>query len=238
MCVCVFRSSIWIRYLSQIFESYSPNWRNWFTQLFAWAQNTEVFSCACWFLTAVSLQVWLLYLGLAKATLVSSENGPWKLQFQCPKSITAFLNWQCVHLWAQRQPVAAGQCSEYNVMCSRGERGECFLLNGLVLSRWEWLLISQQLLCFLVPLLLPVTSCQSALSSGLFIYLFFWVHCSLRWKPLFKRGLPGSQLPGCSLPPTSSSNCQFILSQPFLHPSETYRLNPPVRPEDSVTTIH
>lgn len=63
-------------------------------------------------------------------------------------------------------------------MCSRGERGECFLLNGLVLSRWEWLLISQQLLCFLVPLLLPVTSCQSALSSGFFFFFFeFIAHC-------------------------------------------------------------
>lgn len=61
-----------------------------------------------------------------------------------------------------------------------GEKDEkCFLFNGLVLSRWEWLLISQQLLCFpvsLLSLLLLVTSCQSA--PIFFFYLEFIAHCS------------------------------------------------------------
>lgn len=50
--------------------------------------------------------------------------------------------------------------------CVAGEKDEkCFLLNGLVLSRWGWLLISQRLLCFpvsLLSLLQSATSCQPA----------------------------------------------------------------------------
>ena len=78
--------------------------------------------------------------------------------------------------------------------CVAGEKDEkYFLLNGLVLSRWEWLLISQQLLWFpvsLLSLLLSVTSCQSAP-----IFFLFGVYCSLQWKPLFKK--EGSQGLSC-----------------------------------------
>lgn len=123
--------------------------------------------------------------------------------------------------------------------CVAGEKDEkCFLLNGLVLSRWEWLLISQQLLCFpvsLLSLLLSVTSCQSA-PIFFFFYLEFIAHCSE--SLCLKKGLPGSQLPGYSLLPTMSSNCQFILSQPFHHSVETDRLKPPERPEDSAPSSH
>lgn len=134
--------------------------------------------------------MWSLYLSIA--SLVSSENLVWKLQLHSPKSIPAFLNLQRIHLWALRQPVG-GYWLEY-MSCVAGEKDEkCFLLNGLVLSRWEWLLISQQLLRFpvsLLPLLLSVTSCQSAPN-----FFSFGVHCSLQWKPLFKK--EGSQGLSC-----------------------------------------
>lgn len=69
-----------------------------------------------------------------------------------------------------------------------------------------------------------------------FFYLEFIAHCSE--SLCLKRGLPGSQLPGYSLLPTMSSNCQFILSQPFHHSVETDRLKPPERPEDSAPSSH
>lgn len=97
--------------------------------------------------------------------------------------ITAFLNLQCPYLWALGQPVflrGGGRCTDWSITsCVAAEKDEkCFLLNGLVLSRWGWLLISQQLLCFpvsLPSLLLSVTSCQSA---PIFFYLEFIAHCS------------------------------------------------------------
>lgn len=121
--------------------------------------------------------------------------------------------------------------------CVAGEKDEkCFLLNGLVLSRWGWLLISQRLLCFpvsLLSLLQSVTSCQPA--PIFFFNVEFIAHCSE--SLCFERGLPGSQLPGYSLLPVMSSNCQFILSQPFHHSAETGRLKPPERPEDSYLQV-
>lgn len=117
---------------------------------------------------------------------------------------------------------------------------KCLLLNGLVLSRWEWLLISPKLLCFTV-FLLSLLLWPPAANLPL---IFFFKFCM--WSSLLtavrafvsKRGLLGSQLLGYSLLPAMSSNCQFILSQSFHHSAETGRVKPPERPEDSVPTSH
>lgn len=102
---------------------------NWFTWLFAIKAQMSLpwfgFLLCFSILTAVSLQLRLLYLSITNTALVSSENILWKLPFHCPKSITTFLNLQCSRLWALRQP-AEGYWLEYNVMCSRRERWKVF----------------------------------------------------------------------------------------------------------------
>lgn len=184
-------------------------------------------------LTAVSLQIWLLYLSITNTALVSLEDTWESCSFTVPNQLLHSLTWSvfiCGHWGSQREGI------DWSTMPSvAGEKDEkCFLLNGLVLSRWGWLLISQRLLCFpvsLLSLLQSVTSCQPA------PIFFMWSSLLTAVRAFVSRGLPGSQLPGYSLLPVMSSNCQFILSQPFHHSAETGRLKPPERPEDSYLQV-
>lgn len=128
-------------------------------------------------LTAVSLQIWLLYLSITNTALVSLEDTWESCSFTVPNQLLHSLTWSvfiCGHWGSQREGI------DWSTMPSvAGEKDEkCFLLNGLVLSRWGWLLISQRLLCFpvsLLSLLQSVTSCQPA---PIFFYVEFIAHCS------------------------------------------------------------